>query len=81
MGAVSWGAYSNTKMNALLEAGLRTVDDRKREKLFQDAVSVVVNDVGLIPVHFQVVTWAARKGIAHLPRMDGRTYAFQFAGR
>jgi len=41
----------------------------------------VVTDVGLIPVHFQVVTWATRKGISYIPRTDERTYAHQFFAR
>lgn len=81
MGTVNFSLYSNAKMDALLEEGLRTVDDRKREKLLQDAVAMSVNDVGLIPIHFQVVTWAARKGIAYIPRIDERTYAHQFISK
>ena len=30
---------------------------------------------------FQVVTWAARKGITYVPRVDERTYAHQFVAR
>jgi peptide/nickel transport system substrate-binding protein len=81
MGTINWGAYSNGKMDALLEEGLRTVDDRKREKLLRDAVSIVVADVGLIPVHYQVATWATRKGIAYTPRIDERTYAHELVVR
>lgn len=81
MGTVNFSLYSNAKMDALLEEGLRTVDDRKREKLLQDAVAMSVNDVGLIPIHFQVVTWASRKGISYMPRIDERTYAHQFVAR
>jgi len=78
MGTVNFSLYSSAKMDALLEEGLRTVDDKKREKLLQDAVEVAVKDVGLIPLHFQVVTWAARKGITYVPRIDERTLAQQF---
>lgn len=81
MGTVNYSLYSSATMDALLEEGLRTVDDRKREKLLQDAVAVAINDVGLIPLHFQVVTWAARKGITYTPRVDERTYAQQFVGK
>jgi len=79
MGTVNWGAYSNPKFDSLLAEGLRTVDDKKREKIFQNAVAVAIDDVGLIPLHFQVVTWAARKGISYVPRIDERTYAHQFS--
>ena len=78
MGTANFGLYSNPRLDALLEEGLRTVDDGKRERLLQDAVAVAINDVGLIPIHHQVVTWGTRKGIAYLPRTDERTYAHQF---
>ena len=78
MGTANFGLYSNPKLDALLEEALRTVDDAKREKLLKDAVAVAIIDVGLIPIHHQVVTWGTRKGITYLPRTDERTYAQQF---
>jgi peptide/nickel transport system substrate-binding protein len=78
MGTVNFGLYSNPKLDALLEEALRTVDDGKREKLLKDAVAVGIIDVGLIPIHHQVVTWGTRKGIRYVPRTDERTYAQQF---
>ena len=81
MGTSNFGRYSNPKVDALIEIGLRTVDDRKREELFKNAVAIAVSDVALIPLHHQVVTWAARKGITYVPRTDERTYAHQFTQR
>jgi peptide/nickel transport system substrate-binding protein len=81
MGTVNFGLYSNPKLDALLEEALRSVDDRKREKLLQDAVAVAITDVGLIPIHHQVATWAARKGVAYIPRTDERTLGSQFVAR
>jgi peptide/nickel transport system substrate-binding protein len=78
MGTANFGLYSSARLDALLEEGLRTVDDAKRERLLQEAVAVAINDVGLIPIHHQVVTWGTRKGITYLPRTDERTYAQQF---
>ena len=49
-------------MDALLEQALATVDNAKREKLLQQATELVINDTGLVPLHYQVNTWAARKG-------------------
>ncbi len=74
-GTWNWGRYSNPKMDALLEQGLATVDNARREKLLQQATELVINDYGLIPLHYQVNTWAARKGLVYTPRTDERTYA------
>ena len=67
-GTFNWGRYSNPQMDALLEQGLATVDNAKREKLLQQATELVINDTGLIPLHYQVNTWAARKGLVYTPR-------------
>ncbi len=76
-GTFNWGRYSNPQMDALLEQGLATVDNAKREKLLQQATELVINDTGLIPLHYQVNTWAARKGLVYTPRTDERTYAHE----
>jgi peptide/nickel transport system substrate-binding protein len=78
MGAANRGRYSNLKMDQLLEQGLATVDDKKREKILQDATVVAITDLGIIPLHHQVNLWATRKGIAYLPRVDERTLAHEF---
>jgi len=77
LGPWNWSRYSNPKMDALLEQGLTTVDSAKREKLLQDAAEIAALDQAVIPLHYQVNTWAARKGLAYTPRTDERTYAHE----
>ncbi|MDC5572889.1 hypothetical protein NRB12_18500, partial [Acinetobacter baumannii] len=64
-GTVNWGQYCNPKMDAVLTKALYTMDDGERSKLLQEATAIVVDDGGIIPVHFQVTTWATRKGISY----------------
>jgi len=78
MGAANRGRYSNPKLDKVLEQALATVDDAKREVLLQQAVEISMLDVGVIPTHFQVNTWAARKGISYTARTDERTHAHGF---
>jgi peptide/nickel transport system substrate-binding protein len=78
MGAANRGRYSNPKLDKVLEQALATVDDAKREVLLQQAVEISMLDVGVIPTHFQVNTWAARKGISYAARTDERTHAHGF---
>jgi peptide/nickel transport system substrate-binding protein len=78
MGAANRGRYSNPKMDQVLERALATVDDGQREKRLAQAVEISMADVGVIPTHFQVNTWAARKGISYTPRSDERTHAHAF---
>ena len=75
MGAFAWGRYSDRKLDALLEEALRTVDDGRREKLLKEAVAIGIGNLGVIPIHHQINTWAARKGIVYTPRIDEYTLA------
>jgi peptide/nickel transport system substrate-binding protein len=75
-GNFNWGGYSNPKADAFLEEALATIDNAKRDRLIQQATELVINDCALIPLHFQVNTWAAQKPITYEPRTDGRTDAY-----
>jgi peptide/nickel transport system substrate-binding protein len=74
-GAANRGRYSNPKLDALVEQALVTVDDQRREKLLAEASEVGIRDVGIIPLHYQVNYWAARKGLSYVPRADEYTLA------
>ena len=60
-------------MDKLIEQALATVDDGKREMLLQQATEIAIQDLGIIPLHYQVNTWATRKGLAYTPRTDEYT--------
>lgn len=74
-GSANRGRYSNPKMDEILERALATVDADKRATLLAEAAEVVMNDVGLIPIHYQKNTWAAKKGLKVIPRTDEYTLA------
>ena len=77
-GNANRGRYSNPKVDALTEDALATVDDAKREAYLQRATELAINDVGVIPLHFQVNLWATRDGISYVPRTDEYTLAWKF---
>ncbi len=77
-GGFIWLKYCNPKMDELPLNGLNTVDDKQRKKLLQDAVAIGVKDAATIPIHQQVTTWAAKKGISIAARTDERTHAYEF---
>ena len=72
-GASNRGRYSNPKVDKLVIEALATVDDAKREKILQKATEIAIGDLGIIPLHYQVNTWATRKGLAYTPRTDEAT--------
>jgi len=75
MGASNRGRYSNPEFDKVLMEALKTVDDTKRAELLGKATEIAINDGGIIPLHYQVNTWASKKGISYTARTDERTVA------
>ena len=78
LGAVNWGRYSNPKVDYVIEQALQQVDDENRRAMLQQATKLSMDDLGIMPVHFQYTIWATKKGVAYTPRTDEYTLAFQF---
>ncbi len=75
MGVTNRGRYSNPAFDKVLSEALVTMDDKKREAMIQQAAEMVMNDAGLIPLHYEVSTWATAKGVKYTPRTDQYTLA------
>jgi peptide/nickel transport system substrate-binding protein len=78
LGAVNWGRYGNVKVDYLIEQALQQVDDENRSIMLQNATKLAMEDLGIMPIHFQFTMWATKKGVAYTPRTDEYTLAFQF---
>jgi len=74
-GTTNPGGYSNSKVDALLDQALGTIDDTKRAALLAEASRVAMADYGVLPLHFEMTTWAMRKDLAYTPRVDQYTQA------
>ncbi|HRE12743.1 MAG TPA: ABC transporter substrate-binding protein [Usitatibacteraceae bacterium] len=77
MGVTNRGRYSNPEMDKVLSTALVTMDDKKREALIQQAAEIAMNDTALIPIHYEVSTWATAKGMKYTPRTDQYTLAYE----
>ena len=75
MGVTNRGRYSNPAFDKEVADALVTMDDKKREAMIQHAAETVMNDTGLIPIHYEVSTWATAKGLKYTPRTDQYTLA------
>ena len=75
MGVTNRGRYSNPEFDKVLSQALVTMDDRKREALIQQAAEMAMGDTALIPIHYEVSTWATAKGFRYTPRTDQYTLA------
>ena len=74
-GPANRGRYSNAEVDRLVGEALRTVDDTKRGALLAQATEVAIEDVAIIPTHYQVNTWGVRRGLAYRARSDEYTVA------
>lgn len=74
-GSSNRGRHSDPKIDAMIEEALRTVDDAKRQDLLAKATELAMESVAIIPTHFQVNTWAAKKGLRYIARTDEYTVA------
>ena len=75
MGVTNRGRYSSPAFDKLLSDALVTMDDKKREAMIIQAAEMVMGEVGLIPLHYEVSTWAATKGLRYTARTDQYTLA------
>ena len=78
LGAVNWGRYSNAKVDYLIEQALQQVNDENRMVMLQRATELSMQDLGIMPIHFQFTMWATKKNVQYTPRTDEYTLAFQF---
>jgi peptide/nickel transport system substrate-binding protein len=53
------------------------MDEKKREVMIQQAAEVAMNDTALIPIHYEVSTWATARNFRYTPRTDQYTLAYE----
>ncbi len=78
IGAWNWGRYSNPRVDQLVIQALATVDERKREALAREAMTLAMADRPVILLHHQVATWAMRRELRYAARTDEYTFAHHF---
>lgn len=75
-GASNRGRFSKPDVDKLVIEALATVNDPKRQTLLATATETAIGKYqGIIPLHYQVNTWATRPGIKYRARTDERTTA------
>jgi len=68
------GGYSNPKVDALTEQMAHELNKDKRQQLIDDAAKIVQGDVATIPLHQQVIVWAARDKVELTQPADNAFY-------
>jgi peptide/nickel transport system substrate-binding protein len=70
-GQWNFGAYSNPQLDALTKKIQTETNPTQRDDLIKQALGLHAKDVGHIPLHQQVITWAMRDNIKAYQRADG----------
>ena len=70
MGASNRGRYSNPRFDQMLERALGTIDDQLREQHLFDASELAIGENGIVPLYYQVNTWATRRELTYAARQD-----------
>lgn len=78
LGAANRGRFSDDGVDALLTQALTTIDDTKRAIMLARASEKAIGELmGIVPLHYEVSTWATRQGINYKARADQYTFAFE----
>ncbi|HYD65783.1 ABC transporter substrate-binding protein [Azospirillum sp.] len=74
-GQLNRGLYSNAAFDALLERAVTAMDPAERAGLLGEASDMAMQDAALLPLYHEVSTWAMRRGLSYVPRVDEFTLA------
>jgi peptide/nickel transport system substrate-binding protein len=69
-GDYNYGRYSNPKFDELVDKLKTEIDPKKRGELAHEASKIHMQDVGHVPLHFQVIPWAMRSNVTVVHRAD-----------
>lgn len=70
VGFYNWGRVKNAKFDELAIASGSEADPKKREQQIKAALREYIDQVHLIPLHRQVIPWAARQNVEVVHRPD-----------
>ncbi len=71
-GNYNLGRYSNPVLDKLIDQSKFEIDPVKRTRLLSSALQMASDDVAMIPLHNQWLSWVMRKNIALVMRPDNR---------
>lgn len=69
-GQVNRGSYSNPALDALIDQADSTADIDERAGYLRDATQILLDDIPMIPVHYEQDIYGARDGVTFTPRAD-----------
>ena len=78
LGTANRGRFSDAGVDALITQALTTIDDSKRAIFLARAAEKAIGELtGLVPLHYEVSTWATKQGLVYKGRADQYTFAYE----
>jgi peptide/nickel transport system substrate-binding protein len=71
-GALNYGHYSNPTLDRIAETNAAILDQRKRQRLLQQAAAIVMDELPVLPLFVADDLYGARSELVFKPRADGR---------
>jgi peptide/nickel transport system substrate-binding protein len=71
-GDYNFGHYSNAKVDEDIDKLKTEIDGKKRAALALDASRIHQQEVGHLPLHFQVIPWVMRANVSVIHRADNK---------
>ena len=75
-GQYNSGNYCNPKVDAMMVEANATTDPEKRASIMQAMEKAVYDDAGFVPLHWQNLSWGARKGVDIAPIVNGMNFPY-----
>lgn len=75
LGTLNRFRYSNPAFDTAVVEAAQIFDPAERESALQKAAAIAADDTAMVPLYFQALSWASKKGIDFEARRDERTLA------
>jgi peptide/nickel transport system substrate-binding protein len=75
-GQYNSGNYCNPKVDAMMAEANAVTDAGKRAEIMQTMEQMVFDDAGFVPLHWQNLSWGARKGVDIEPIVNGMDFPY-----
>ncbi|HEY4251176.1 MAG TPA: ABC transporter substrate-binding protein [Roseomonas sp.] len=75
VGMSNYGSWSNADFDRVANVALTTMDADARAGLLRQAGAIALEQMPVIPLHFESAVWAFRRGITYPGRVDQTTLA------
>jgi peptide/nickel transport system substrate-binding protein len=76
-GQVNRGSYSNPDLDAAVDRADSTAVIEERDAALQEATRILLEDIPMIPVHYELDIYGVRDGISLEPRVDKFLWAYE----